>query len=155
MRTIWRRQRVAVPLCEKHWLYAQLVKVIRIVYLAASWVPLAILFVENALKPHLSTTDYLLVLHWSAHGTLVWWFITFLVLPLVWFLLRSRVKVQKITETIIELKGVASQFASTLEQAGETNREKFASEIGVPFGSPTAGEDRILPSGDDNYLVKT
>ena len=143
MDTIWRRQRIAKPLCEKHWRYVRFRKVFRF---GGSGAYFAFVFAQNAMGRFLTPANFHILAWWPPAGMLV----LSVIAMVSWYVLKSRIRVEKITETVIELTGVAPQFVAALEYEAEANRDQFASEIGLHFGSSAAGEDRILPSGDNN-----
>jgi hypothetical protein len=145
--TIWRRQRVAVPLCEKHWYYARLSRVIRFFCAGTFLVGWSFL------------TWMRTILSWKEQQLVEWlvWCV-FLVIVVVqwvsWYVLPSSIRPEKITNTYIELTGVAPQFVAAVVQEWEVFRQHFSDERRLRFNAAASGDERIIPSLNDVYRAK-
>ena len=140
------RQRVAMPLCEKHWFHLTAFRFLPLVFMA---VVFSIVFwlslFEKLVQPGGEVMHYL----WLAYYA-------FLVLYLISAnVYRYRqIRVLKITERYIELTNVAWPFVEAVEQEAEEYRRRFTQEDGERFDASPGGDERILPGGDDNYQAK-
>ena len=143
--TIWRRQWVAVPLCEMHWYSAYPSRVMRFAYLGMSFIPL-LLTLLNILT---SQQRLLAIQVWFG----IFIFINFVQL-VSWFVLPSPIRPKKITKTYIELTGVAPRFVVAVIQEWEVFREHFADARGLRFDAAASADERILPSVNDVYRAK-
>ena len=150
--TIWRQQRIAVPLCEKHWRHARLFRAIRLacggMLFIIGW---SVLFGKERM---LSLKGQGMV------GLLVWpvsYFIACLFFIVVhWIsgnLLGSGVQTKKITETYVELTNVAPEFLGAVAQDSEALLQRLANEGGY-FKASVGSDEGILPTSDESYRAK-
>jgi hypothetical protein len=149
MQTIWNRQRIAVPLCEKHWYFARLYPIFGL-----GWPVCFLAFSQMTLwrKSILQLADPVLFDVVSMLCCLAWILIALLTVAAGY----GDIRALKITEGYVELTNVAQKFVEAVEV--ETNfRQLIARESGERFGqsSPAddrlraGGEQRIQPGGDE------
>jgi hypothetical protein len=132
-------KRVAVPLCEKHWYYPRLARALQFAVASMCLLFAAYQFWKMALQP-LDTSKFV---GYLAIG----FFLFVLVVHLVsWLVLESGIRSKTITNTCVELTGVAPRFVVAVVQEWEV--------IGEHFDASARGDERVIPSVNDIYRVK-
>jgi hypothetical protein len=143
MQTIWNRQRIAVPLCEKHWYFARLCPIFQlgwlVCFLAFSQMTLWRKSILQLADPMLF--DVVLILCCLA------WILTALLMVVAGY---GDIRTLKITEDYVELTNVAQKFVDAVEI--ETNfHQLIARESGERFGWSAPADDRLRAGGDSTY----
>jgi hypothetical protein len=139
--TIWRRQWIAVPLCEWHWYSTRLNRLLgyacplvafaNCVFLAC---PLNLLPI-NLHNLILNNTAFVII------GSMAVSFLSSFVLD------RRNIRSVKIPKAHIELDNVAQQFVDTV-QLEAAFRQQFANEGAGRIGTISGGNERIVPPSD-------
>jgi hypothetical protein len=140
---LWHRQRVALPLCEKHWFLMSLLRYYPFMYFGVAFVTIAGM---GFLRIVASLPDQV--------TNLVWYqFYGFIAVYIIskWVLQYRAIKVTKITEHTIDLTNVALPFVEAVEEEEQDLRSRLPQDTSERFKSPTSEDDRISPGGDDGY----
>jgi hypothetical protein len=142
---LFRRQRVAMPLCDKHWFHLTAFRFLPLVFMA---VVFSIVFWLNLFEKWVHPGGEVMHYLWMAYYT-------FLVLYVIAANVYryNQIRVLKITDRYLELTNVAWPFVEAVNQEEEYLRRRFTQEDGERFDASPGGDDRILPS-DDGYQAK-
>ena len=141
--TIWRQQRVAVPLCEKHRYYAHLYRV----FSRAGGGALPVLY---ALQMWFGAKTQLFLVFLISGLFLLFTVIGFV----IGRVLRNPIRPERITDTCIELTRVAPQFVAAVVNEWEVFRQHFG-DVRERLDAATSKDERIIPSGHDIYRAKS
>jgi hypothetical protein len=138
----WKRQRVTLPLCRKHWLRLKLLPFIRVGYLCVI-LSLAggMCWVRVLLQPPEAVE--------TAYSICFYSFVACYVIAMTVLNFR-RIRAANITDSYIELTHVALPFVEAVEAEEEALRQRFIRDADEPFVSSPSTDDRIQP-GEAGY----
>ena len=133
----WKRQRVTLPLCEKHWLRRKLRPLVSVGYFCLVFSLIgAMCWVRVLVQP----SDAFVTAYWIVFVAFVGCFAT--VRMVLHF---RRILPVRITDDYIELKNVSTAFAKAVEADEEEFRQRFIRDAEEPFAAPPRQDDRIQP----------
>jgi hypothetical protein len=142
--TIWFRQRVTVPLCNKHWHFARLSRALQ--FAATGFAFLLLPIVMWSWRVH--SVEILKITGYAIIGIALLPSVIYLINGVVF---ESGIRSKKITKTYIELTGVAPQFVAAVVQEWEVFRRHFANERALLPDASASGNERIFRRANDGY----